>query len=437
MGLRRRRDLVLGAAFLTPALVLLGALVVYPIVATLGRSLGDEDGSFVGFANYSDMFTSDRTRSALRNTAIWVVFAPSLVTALGLIFAVLSERVRFATAFRVLVFMPMAISFLAAGVIFRLAYDKDPDRGLANAVVRVGAEAVSPPGPYAGARPSVEGRLRPAGDGWLTRQRFSPGEGAVVGLVGVRPADLRDGARPAADPSATSSRGDLAGVVWLDFSRGGGGRRGMVDADEVGLPGIRVEAVAAGGDTVGAATTRSDGSFRLTGTEPGGRYRLRLTEGAFRPPFRGVAWLGPSLATPAIIGAYVWIWAGFALVVIRAGLSALPRDVLEAASVDGASEVQALRHVTVPLLGPVLSVVAITLLINVLKVFDLVLVLAPGSVQADANVLALEMWRVSFGAAPDRGLGSALAVLLFVLVVPVMVLNLRRLRRLAAGGGGP
>jgi alpha-glucoside transport system permease protein len=84
--------------------------------------------------------------------------------------------------------------------------------------------------------------------------------------------------------------------------------------------------------------------------------------------------------------------------------------------------------VTAPLLSPVLIVVLITLVINVMKVFDLVFVIAPPSVQDDANVIALEMWRVSFGGANDQGLGSALAIILFVLVVPAMLFNIRRLR---------
>ena len=75
---------------------------------------------------------------------------------------------------------------------------------------------------------------------------------------------------------------------------------------------------------------------------------------------------------------------------------------------------------TVPLLAPVLSVVFITMIINVLKVFDLVITLAPGSSQNAANVIALAMWRTSFGGINDFGVGSAIAVFLFVLVVPVL-----------------
>ena len=117
------------------------------------------------------------------------------------------------------------------------------------------------------------------------------------------------------------------------------------------------------------------------------------------------------------------------MVVIAAGLSAIPRDVLEAARTDGASEWQVFRRVTVPLLAPVLSVVFVTMLINVLKVFDIVLSVAPASSQDDANVIALAMWRSAFGGSNNFGLGSAIAVFLFVLVIPILALNIRNFKR--------
>jgi alpha-glucoside transport system permease protein len=83
----------------------------------------------------------------------------------------------------------------------------------------------------------------------------------------------------------------------------------------------------------------------------------------------------------------------------------------------------------VPLLSPVLTVVFITMLIYVLKVFDIVIAIAPGSVQDDANVIALAMWRTSFGGVNDFGLGSAIAVFLFLLVIPVLLINIRRFKR--------
>jgi alpha-glucoside transport system permease protein len=85
--------------------------------------------------------------------------------------------------------------------------------------------------------------------------------------------------------------------------------------------------------------------------------------------------------------------------------------------------------VTVPLLAPVLTVVFVTMLINVLKVFDIVIAIAPGSVQDDANVRARAMWRTAFGGANDYGVGSAIAVFILLLVIPILVLNIRNFRR--------
>jgi alpha-glucoside transport system permease protein len=117
------------------------------------------------------------------------------------------------------------------------------------------------------------------------------------------------------------------------------------------------------------------------------------------------------------------------MVVIGAGLAAMPRDVLEAARTDGATEWQTFRRVTVPLLMPVLSVVFVTMIINVLKVFDIVYALAPQSEYAKANVIALAMYFTAFQGGGDFGVGSAIAVFLFLLVIPVLALNVSRFKR--------
>ena len=398
--------------------MVLGVLVVWPIAFTVFRSLYNRSGdAFIGVGNYRTMFRAGSTRTAIRNNVVWVVFAPSIVTALGLIYAVLTERVRWSTAFRFVVFMPMAISLLAAGVIFRLAYEGDPGRGLANALARAAVDVVHRPGPYPGARPADDAVLGPDNGGFVSKVDFSPRQPALVGLVGLRPALV--------SKSATAATVSGDGVVWFDFSASGG-ERGRLDPGEKGLPGVRVEAIV-DGRAVAGATTRQDGSFAFD-HPPSSPYRLRLSPSTFRSGFGGVGWLAPSLVTPSIIAAYVWIWAGFAMMVIAAGLATIPRELLEAARVDGANEWQVFRRVTVPLLSPVLIVVLVTLVINVLKIFDLILVVPPGSVQDDANVVAVEMWNASFGGGRDQGLGSALAVLLFLLVLPAMVFQLRRMR---------
>ncbi len=418
------------ACFLLPALVVLGALVVYPICWTAARSLFGADGfgHFVGLGNYTNVFHDPQTLTALRNNALWVVAAPSVATGLGLIFAVLTERVRWGTAFKLVVFMPMAISMLAAGIIFRLVYDQDPGKGVANAVVVGVHDTFAKASAYPGAKPRVGGGLAPSGGGYATTATVAPGTGAAaLPLVGIPPATL-SGARQAASPTHCPT-GAICGTVWLDFTAGGGGTPGRIDPGEKALAGVQVQAVR-DGRAVATATSGSDGTFVLpadkVGTAP---VRLSLPAANFTAQFQGVNWLGPTLVTWSIIGAYVWMWTGFAMVLIAAGLAGVPRELLEAARMDGANEWQVFRRVTVPLLAPTLVVVLVTLVINVLKIFDLVYVIAPGSTQQDANVLALQLYLASFGGGNDQGVGSALGVLLLVLVLPAVFFNIRRFRK--------
>ncbi|MFJ4851376.1 carbohydrate ABC transporter permease [Streptomyces sp. NPDC088733] len=413
------------AVFLLPALVLLGALVVYPIGYTVRRSLFDKAGSgFVGLANYGSVFSDDSTLTALRNTAVWVVVAPVLATALGLVFAVLTERVSWGTAFKLVVFMPMAISMLAAGIIFRLVYEQDPARGAANAVVVGVHDTFAGSSAYPGARPRPGGDLAASGGGsYTTRQAARGGTAVVLPLIGIPaaklPAGTRDARQAAPGPGVT-------GTVWLDFTPGGGGAAGTVDTGEKALRGVTVEAVK-DGRVVASATSGADGTFALPASADGAR--LRLPASNFAQPYNGIDWLGPALVTPAIIGAYLWMWAGFAMVLIAAGLAGVPRELMEAARIDGANEWQVFRRITVPLLAPVLVVVVVTLMINVMKIFDLVYIIAPSTSQDDADVLALQLFLSSFGGGNNQGVGSAIGVILLLLVVPVMVFNIRRLRR--------
>ncbi|KIZ18683.1 carbohydrate ABC transporter permease [Streptomyces natalensis] len=433
-GVRKRRSVMgtrrwVAAVFLLPALVLLGALVVYPIAFSVYRSLFDASGNgFVGLGNYGAMFSDDAIRTALKNNVIWVVVAPAVSTALGLIFAVLTERVRWGTAFKLVVFMPMAISMLAAGIIFRLVYDQDPQRGVADAVWVGVHDTFAEPAPFPGATPRPNADLRPSGGGSFTTRSAVRARGgasaANLPLVAVRQDDVRDAERAAV---ARPRPGKITGTVWLDFTRGGGGRPNVIDGNEKALAGLTVQAVK-GGQVVASATTAADGTYALPADQADGA-RLRLPAANFAAPYNGVDWLGPALVTPAIIGSYVWMWAGFAMVLIAAGLAAVPRELLEAARVDGAGEWQVFRRITVPLLAPVLVVVLVTLMINVLKIFDLVYIIAPGSSLRSANVLALQLFQSSFGTDVNEGLGSAIAVFLLLLVLPVMYVNLRRIQK--------
>ena len=424
----RRRLPWLAIAFLGPTILLLAGFLVYPIIFSVVRSLYDKTGDgFVGLTNYKELFTDPTTFTALKNNLIWVVVAPTLVTMFGLFFAVLTERIRWATVFKTLIFMPMAISFLASGVIFRLVYDQQPDKGVINAALVAVHDTFKPSAGYPGARPTAPDDFTKAKDGaFSTRTAVPAGDTANLGLLAIAPDNVPGSARQAAD-AGTGAAGAISGSVWLDFKPGGGGTRNAVDTGEKGLPGVTVEAVRAG-KVVGKATTDDTGAYTITGLG-GGSYDIRLPGNNFTEPYNGVTWLSSSLITPSIIGAFIWIYAGFAMVLLAAGMSAIPRDALEAARIDGATEWQVFRRVTMPLLAPVLVVVFVTLVINVMKLFDLVYVIAPGSVQPAANVLALQMWRVSFGGGQNPGLGSAISIFLLALVIPAMIVNVRRFKR--------
>jgi alpha-glucoside transport system permease protein len=418
---------VMTAVFLGPAVVMLGVWMVYPAVYTIVRSFFGQTGFFgtwVGIDNYRTLFTSSYLLTAIKNNAIWVAVVPAAVTAIGLVFAVLTERVRWAVAFKTAVFLPMAISAFATGVTWRIMYEQDPSQGAINALGRVVSDAVSPPGVLSSALPSTAA-LQNKNGALVLKTPVHPGGAVQLGLTGIPPDQVPGKAKQAVEPA--TKPGDVVGVVWRDF-KPGGGKPGVVEQGEQGLPGVTVELRDASGKVVKSTTSSADGSFDISGV-PAGTYNAAIGKHTFAKPFGGYAWLGSKLITPSLLIAYIWIWAGFSMVVIAAGLSAMPRDVLEAARTDGASELQVFRRVTVPLLAPVLSVVFITMIINVLKVFDIVYALAPESTQSDANVLALAMWYTAFQGGGNFGVGSAIAVFLFLLVIPVLALNVRRFKR--------
>ena len=423
-GRWRRHRITL--VFLAPAAVLLGIWIVYPTVYTIVRSLFDSEGSeFVGIDNYKEIFTRDTLVTAIRNNALWLAVVPALVTAIGLVFGVLLERIRWSIAFRVAVFMPMAISLFAAGVIWRVMDERDPDVGAVNAGIGAIVDAVDPPGGLSTAQPSSDDLSGSPDKGISVAKPLAAGEVGSLGLTAIPPDDVPEDAEQAREPEPLA--GGITGVVWRDF-KPGGGKPGVVETDELGLPGVTVELRDEGGGVVEKATTGADGTFAFEDVGDS-TYQVAVGPGTFEEAFSGVNWLGAKLILPAVMIAYIWVWAGFAMVVIAAGLAALPRDVLEAARTDGANERQIFRRVTIPLLRPVLIVVFVTMLINVLKVFDIVLSVAPPDVQDDANVIALAMWRTSFGGENDFGVGSAIAVFLFLLVIPLLLFNIRNFRR--------
>lgn len=274
--------------WLAPALFLLLGYLVYPTLNTLYISFFDANSAlFVGLDNYLYSFTNAAMLTAIRNNVLWLIFFTGLTVSLGLIIALLADRVRYESSVKALIFLPMAISFVAAGVIWKLMYDYRPP-----------------------ARPQT---------------------GTLNALYTFL--------TPDADP-----------VAWL---------------------------------------------------------------------------INPWENNLFLIVIGVWMWTGFAMVILSAGLKSIPEEILEAARIDGAGEFQILRSITIPMMSSTIAVVTTTMVINVLKIFDIPYIMTNGAYQTE--VIALRMYKEMFNIR-HFGRASAIAVVLFLAIVPVMIYNIKRFR---------
>jgi alpha-glucoside transport system permease protein len=270
-----------------PAVVFVGVLLLYPLLNTIYISFFNFDSSqYVGLKNFSTIFTNHYYQGVLRNNILWLVLATAGTVLLGLIIAVLVDRVRFESFAKATIFIPMAISMVATGVIWRFVYayaaPGDPQFGLLNAIV------------------------------------------------------TKLGGQPQA---------------WIQNFNGSS------------------------------------------------NYMLII--------------------------AYVWMWTGFSMVILSAALKSIPTEILEAARVDGASPLAIFFRITVPMISPTIIVVTTTMLINVLKIFDIVYVMTGGNYNTD--VIGMEYYTQEYTNS-DFGLASAFAVILLIAVIPVMLFNIRRFR---------
>jgi alpha-glucoside transport system permease protein len=277
--------------WLLPALAFLGVFLVYPTIGTFIRSffskgniLG-QNTHFVGFDNFVWFFSDSGALSALKNNVLWLVFLTLLTVGLGLLIAILADKVRYESVAKSVIFLPLAISMVAAAVIWKFMYDYQP-----------------PGTPQTGTI------------------------NALIGLVGLGP------------------------VPW-------------------------------------AATA----NFSLT--------------------------------TFMLIVVMTWMWTGFAMVILSAGLKGISTELLEAARVDGANEWQVFRGIIFPLLLPTIAVVATTIIITALKAFDIVYTMTNGNY--DTEVIANLMYK-QMSINPARA--SALAVVLLLAIIPIMAFNINRFR---------
>jgi len=411
--------------FLVPAMVFIGATLVIPTIRTIYLSFRDErGGEFVGFQNYADlwndrtinvsdfssMFTSQvfiwgvvvlvvgllvgvataRRRkegtfiasgasnaamagavfllvfalfSTLRGTVInnlwWVFTVTVIATAAGLAVAVLADRARFENVAKSMIFMPMAISFVGASIIWRFVYQaKQPTPAV-------------PDGGQTGLLNALWVGLGQLSNS--TTQKYIALAILAVIVVALGYVAMR-GFRAGALGVAWGSGLALLFFGWFMYAL---------------LAGI------GGWDP-----------------ETGFATPLLFVQDA---PFNNV-WLMVVL---------IWIQTGFAMVIFSAAIKAVPGELIEASRVDGATETQTFWQITVPSIAPTIGVVVTTLIVVVLKVFDIVKVMTNGNF--GTQVIANEMWQRAFTEL-NFGLGSALAVALFVGVLPILYLNIRRMQ---------
>jgi len=277
--------------FIAPALLLVTFFLVYPSIHTtvlsfFGRPYSARAEGFVGFKNYEHFFTDKNMLTAFRNNALWLVVFTAFTVSFGLIFAVLLDRVRYEKIVKSIVFIPMAISSVGAGVIWKFVY-----------------------------------AFRPEG----------------MPQIGI-----------------------LNAIV-----------------------------VALGGKPIGWLIQR------------------------------------PWINNLCLIVVGIWMWTGFCMVILSAAYKSIPKELLEAARIDGANEWQAFWKVILPLLKPTVAVVATTMVVFVLKVFDIVYVMTNGnfSTEVIANRMYKEMFNFN-----RYGRASAIAVILLLLIIPVMLINIKRFR---------
>jgi alpha-glucoside transport system permease protein len=282
----RTQNRILPWVYLAPAALVLTAYLALPTVLTIYVSFFDRRSqNLVGFANYIDLFTDKVMWEAFRNNILWLVLVTGISVSLGLVIAVLADRVPYEQVPKTLIFLPMAISFVGASVIWRFIYD------------------------------------------------YRPADTAQIGLLN-------------------------AVVVSLGF------------------------------EPVGWLVERSINNF-------------------------------------ALIAIMIWLQTGFCMVLLSAAVKGIPQDIIEAARMDGASEVQIFWRVIIPMIRSTLVVVATTVIILVLKVFDIVFVMTAGN--QGTEVIASRMIKEMFNFR-DYGRGSAIAVILLLAIIPVMVTNIRRFR---------
>ena len=141
-----------------------------------------------------------------------------------------------------------------------------------------------------------------------------------------------------------------------------------------------------------------------------------------------ISWLGdPAFVNAALIAVGVWGSTGFATVILSAALKSIPSEVLEAARTDGANELQIFFRIIIPMVSLPISVLAVTLIVNVIKLFDIPYVMTHGGPGTSSRVIAFQMYIQGFQSG-QFGQAAAVAIVMLLILIPVMIFNIRRFR---------
>ncbi len=330
-----RANMVRPWLFLAPALIALGLYLGYPVIETLRLSLTDrtQDDAFVGLANYNQMFAEPKFWEAIRNNMLWLFVVPAASTAFGLLAAQLTDRIKWGSFAKSLIFMPMAISFVGASVIFKLVYD---------------------------ARPAGNEQIGVLNAIWM---QFEDGFGSTLFLV-VLPVIILIGFAAI-----------VLYVAWI-----------LVKSITVPQGSVVLKALRLLGAAIGlgfAFVALRNVADILTMEFPFGQPQTWLTI-----PFYNNFFLMVVL---------IWIQTGFAMVILSAALRGIPEETVEAAIVDGANPFQIFFKIKVPQIMATIVVVWTTITLVVLKVFDIVFAMTNGQweTQVLANYMYDKLFRAN------------------------------------------
>ena len=336
------------------------------------------------------LFTS--LRGTIANNLWWVVTVTTMSTVLGLAVAVLADNKRGERVAKAIIFMPMAISLVGASIIWRFVYQaRDVSKeqtGIINAL-------------------------------WTSLGKLSTGSGLptligsiVLGLITV----IALAFLAQALTSKSYGRAAVPAVLTLAFGWLFLKYAGIVGK---GLGGFEVDPVFQTDPATGEPVL-------LTDPETGAESPVIIdTVLSGEPETVFFVQDGPWNNVFLMI-ILIWIQTGFAMVILSAAIKAVPTELIEAARIDGATESQVFWRVTLPQISTTIGVVVTTIVVLVMKVFDIVKVTTNG--QFDTQVLANDMFNTAF-LDGNTGKGAALAILIFVSVLPVMVFNIRRMQK--------